>query len=104
MNSRVRGVDAKRLCFLAVFCAVCACFVANGFANLADRGLELRQIRRHSSAGVTERGIGTKYHPDRVLVRCRVGTSRETMLAVHHSAKARMVRELPFVAACKSSR
>ena len=57
-----------------------------------------RQSRIVSHGGdVAERAAGTKFHPTRILVRYKDGTSRQTMMAVHAAAQAQLLRELPIV-------
>jgi len=57
-----------------------------------------RQSRIVSHGGdLAERAAGTKFHPTRILVRYKDGTSRQTMMAVHAAAHAQLLRELPIV-------
>jgi Subtilase family/FG-GAP-like repeat len=56
-----------------------------------------RQIRIHPQRGTAERAAGPKYHPTRVLVRYKNGTTRGMMEAIHQRVNAKVSRELSIV-------
>jgi subtilisin family serine protease len=55
------------------------------------------QIRVRRNNSIVERVAGPKYHPTRLLVRYKPGTSPEKMHAVHEGIGAKVLRELRLV-------
>jgi hypothetical protein len=55
------------------------------------------QIRVRRNNSTVERVAGPKYHPTRLLVRYKPGTSPEKMQAVHEAIGAKVLRELRLV-------
>src|SRR6267143_2150012 len=56
-----------------------------------------RQNRIHTGEATVERTAGPKYHPSRLLVRYKTGTTTATMHAIHEAVSAKVLRELPIV-------
>jgi subtilisin family serine protease len=63
----------------------------------ADLPQVRRQNRIHTTQATVERVPGPKYHPTRLLVRYKSGTSVTTMQAIHGAVSAKVLRELPIV-------
>ena len=68
-----------------------------GFQLFSDHPQTSRQIRVRTPQKATERVIGQKYHPDRVLVRYKPGTNPDAIRAIHQQVNATVLREFSLV-------
>jgi subtilase family protein/fervidolysin-like protein/VCBS repeat protein/FG-GAP repeat protein len=77
--------------------------LALGFLGIVTSGiyaslhLPIQQIRSRTQKETVERIPGSKYHPNRLLVRFREGASAQAVQAIHQQMNASVFRELGIV-------
>jgi hypothetical protein len=85
----------RALCIAALL--VVALLGTAGFQFFSGHPQTSRQIRVRTPRKAVERLTGQKYHPDRVFVRYRPGTTPDAIRALHQQVNAAVLREFPLV-------